>query len=120
MSVQDGPAAILALVAAAITASMPATASSQEIFLTVVAAIALTTPLTGVFFLALGIFRLDSLIRFIPYPVVGGFLAGTGWLLVRGSVGVMADIPLTLAQLSTLIQGLVYRGFGQCQWNHCG
>jgi len=106
-STQDGPAAILALVATAIAAEMPASASAQEIFLTVVAAIALTTLLTGAFFLVLGSFKLGSLIRFIPYPVIGGFLAGTGWLLVQGSVGVMADIPLTLAQLSTLIQGEV-------------
>ncbi len=52
----------------------------------------------------MGIFRLGGLIRFIPYPVIGGFLAGTGWLLVRGSFGVMADASLTFAGLPHLFQ----------------
>ena len=63
---------------------------------TVLVAIAATTLLTGLFFLALGFFRLGGLVRFVPYPVVGGFLAGTGWLLAQGSFGVMAGFPLTL------------------------
>ncbi len=27
-----------------------------------------------------------SLVRFMPYPVVAGFLAGSGWLLIQGAV----------------------------------
>ena len=46
------------------------------------AAISLTTLLTGLVFWLLGHFRLGGLVRFLPYPVVGGFLAGTGWLFV--------------------------------------
>ena len=37
--------------------------------------------------LLLGVFRLGNLVRFVPFPVVGGFLAGTGWLLVKGGLG---------------------------------
>jgi SulP family sulfate permease len=48
----------------------------------------------GVLYL-LGRFRASRFIRFIPYPVVGGFLAGTGWLLVTGAYRVMTDIPLS-------------------------
>ena len=62
----------------------------------------MTTVLTGVFFFVLGRFRLGGLVRYLPYPVIGGFLAGTGWLLVRGSVGVMADVPLGFAMLGAL------------------
>ena len=43
-----------------------------------------------------------GLIRFIPYPVVGGFLAGTGWLLVQGAFGVVAHLPLDFGNLSAL------------------
>lgn len=102
---QDIPAAILALVAASVAAALPADAAPGEVFATVVAAIALTSLATGVFFLALGFFKLGGLIRFIPYPVIGGFLAGTGWLLVRGSFGVLADMPLTPANLPALLTG---------------
>ncbi len=109
---QEGPGAILALVAAAIVASMPASATSQELFLTVVAAISLTSMLAGAFFLALGQRRLGALIRYIPYPVVGGFLAGTGWLLIRGALGVMTDVSLTSYQIISLFQpGLLVRWF---------
>jgi SulP family sulfate permease len=30
--------------------------------------------------------RRGNLIRFVPYPVVGGFLAGAGWLLLKGGI----------------------------------
>ena len=40
------------------------------------AAIAITSVLTGIGLYVLGRFKLGNLIRFIPYPVVGGFLAG--------------------------------------------
>ena len=51
---KDIPAAILALVAAAVASSMAATSTPEEIFSTVVVAIALTSLLTGIFFMALG------------------------------------------------------------------
>ena len=100
---QDSTAAVLALIAASTAAAMPAGAGDRQTLLTVVAAIGLTTALTGVFFFLLGWFRLGGLVRYLPYPVVGGFLAGTGWLLVRGSIGVMADVPLAPDTLGTLL-----------------
>ena len=66
-------------------------------------AIVVTALLTGVFFLLLGLLRLGGFVRYLPYPVVGGFLAGTGWLLVQGSFGVMAGSPLSLGNLSALL-----------------
>jgi SulP family sulfate permease len=101
---QDIPAAILALTAAAITAVMPASASPEEKYATVIAAISLTSAITGIGFLLMGAFRLGGLIRYIPYPVIGGFLAGTGWVLVNGSFGVMAGASLTPAGLAQLFQ----------------
>jgi len=103
---QDGPAAILALIAAAIAANM-ISASEEEIFSTVVTAIAFSTFLTGLFFVLMGRFRLGNLVRFIPYPVVGGFLAGIGWLLFQGGFSVMADASLNLSQLPYLFQSHV-------------
>jgi len=71
---------------------------------TILAAIILTSLATGAVFLALGQFRLGSLIRFIPYPVIGGFIAGTGWLLVSNSVRMMTGIPLGFRGLPLLLQ----------------
>lgn len=100
---QDSPAVILSIMAATLAASMPS-ANPEEKYFTVVAAIILTSLLNGIAFSALGAFKLGGMVRYIPYPVVGGFLAGTGWLLVRGSVGVLTDISLSLESLSQLLQ----------------
>jgi sulfate permease, SulP family len=96
------PAAILAIVVAGIAAAIPGPASSDT-YVTVLAAIILTSVLTGVFFLALGTFKLGSLIRFIPFPVVGGFLAGTGWLLCKGGINVITNITLSRASAHLLV-----------------
>lgn len=101
---QDVPAAIMALMSASIIGLMPPEAAPEATFATVAAAVALTTLMTGLFFLSTGFFRLGGLARFLPYPVVGGFLAGTGWLLVTGALGLMADLPANLAQLPALFQ----------------
>ena len=101
---QDIPAAAMGLMASAIAASMAGLHSDQSIFATILVAIWLSTLLTGMVFFALGRFRLGSLIRFIPYPVIGGFLAGSGWILSRGSFSVMTGVPLSVANLPVLIQ----------------
>jgi SulP family sulfate permease len=91
-SVQDAAAAVLAIVAT--TTALDAFGSLDRAFLTVVAATMVVTLATGVTFALLGVFRLGNLVRFVPYPVVGGFLAGTGWLLFKGGIGVAASIQV--------------------------
>ena len=105
---QDAPTAIMALIAANIAATMAAVASPDAVFFTVVSAIAITSLLTGLFLLLLGWFRLGNMIRFIPYPVVGGFLAGTGWILVKGAIRIMGGIAPRFDHLSTLFQSSVF------------
>jgi SulP family sulfate permease len=102
-STQDSSSVILAVIAAALVGTLSA-AGVEDKLTTVLVAIAATTLLTGVFFLALGFFKLGGLVRFVPYPVVGGFLAGSGWLLAQGSFGVMAGFPLTLPNIPALFQ----------------
>jgi SulP family sulfate permease len=101
---QDSAVAILALVSAAIVQSMPGVATQHQTFLTVAAAVVLSSLLTGAVLLLLGVFKQGNLIRFIPYPVVGGFLAGSGLLLVLGALSVMTDTPISLRSLSPLLQ----------------
>jgi SulP family sulfate permease len=101
---QDTPAAILALIAAGVVANMAASATLEETFTTVVAAIIVTTILTGLIFTVFGRFKLSGFARFIPYPVVGGFLAGTGWLLAAGSFSVMTDMSLTMDNFTDLFR----------------
>lgn len=100
---QDSPAAILGLTAAAIVVSMK-DAPIEAKFITVVVTIILTSIISGLFFLFIGGFKLSRFVRFIPYPVVGGFIAGTGLLLIRGALGIMLGSAPSLASLDTLFK----------------
>jgi len=90
-------AVIIAAMAANIAGELSST--PERVFPTVTAMITLASLLTGGVFLALGWFRLGNLIRYIPYPVIGGFLAGAAWLVVSGAMKTMNGIPLSLANL---------------------
>ncbi len=101
---QETPLAIMALTAAAITATMPSSSMPEEILGTVVAAMAISTLAMGIFFIVLGQSKRGNLIRFVPFSVVGGFLAGTGWLIVLGAVGVMTDEIVSLSNVQFLFK----------------
>ena len=105
---QNKVAPILALIAASVVATMPAGATDEQTLLTVIAAIVISSLVTGLFMAALGIFKLGGLIRFIPYPVIAGFLAGTGWLLLLGSIKAMTGIPVTLSSIPSLFEKAVF------------
>ncbi len=105
---QDSPAAILGISAAIIASTLAGKVAPDDIFLTVVAMVALTSILTGIFLLVVGHFQLGNFVRFLPYPVIGGFLAGIGLLLVRGSLGVLTGISFSFAQISVFFQPEIF------------
>ncbi|MBW4550604.1 MAG: cyclic nucleotide-binding domain-containing protein [Aphanocapsa sp. GSE-SYN-MK-11-07L] len=96
--------AILALIAAAIATEIQRSGRAEQLFPTVGMAIALDTLLTGLLLYRVGHFRLGQWARFIPYPVIGGFLAGTGWLIISSAFTVMTGLPLRWSQLPDLLQ----------------
>jgi len=55
--------------------------------------IGLSAALTGLFLCGLGLARAGGVIRFLPYPVIGGFLGATGFLMVAGSQGMKHPLP---------------------------
>ena len=90
---QGAPVLIQASLVGSFIASAPPDMSDEQIFLTAVSIIVMSAFLTGIILLVLSVGRAGSLIRFIPYPVMGGFLAGSGFMLVQDSFVVMAEIP---------------------------
>ena len=100
---QDIPIAILALMAASLGAGISGQMTAEEAYQFIFVAIGITSVLVGLFFWILGRFKLGKLVRFIPFPVVGGFLAGTGWLIVKFSFTMMTDMDLTLANVGRFI-----------------
>lgn len=101
---QSSMAAILALAAAGVAQSLPPASPATLLYPTVLATLALASVTAGLVFLGLGQLRLSVLVRCIPYPVVGGFLAATGWLLTIGALRLMAGTPITTDALSVLLQ----------------
>jgi SulP family sulfate permease len=82
-----------------------------DVFLTVVAATLVVTVSCGVIFLVLGTFRLGNLVRFVPYPVVGGFLAGTGWLLFKGGINIASGVVLHFRTFELLVSPVTLRRY---------
>lgn len=78
---QDVTAVILSLSAGAIAARL-GTSEPETLLATVIMLLAISAALVGAAFLLLGALRLGSLGRFIPYPVLGGFLTATGYLIL--------------------------------------
>ncbi len=103
-SPQDFAPVILAGFVLLVQRQMAMTAPLEAIFLTAVIGAGITTIVTGGFFLLIGFFRLGGLVRYIPYPVIGGFLAGTGWLLLLGGLSLMAETSFDLAGLVGLVE----------------
>lgn len=95
--------ALLALMAGAVVAGLPPEQAAERLLPTVFAVLIVATLSTGCLLLALGRLRLSRWVRFVPYPVMGGFLAGTGWLIVRGALQIMTDAPLGLTQLPNML-----------------
>jgi len=113
-SVQDAATAVLSILAlsTAYRASSIVTICQRaavggcevpDVFLTVVAATLVVTLSCGAIFLLLGTFRLGNLVRFVPYPVVGGFLAGTGWLLFKGGIYIASGVELRFRTFELLV-----------------
>jgi SulP family sulfate permease len=82
--------AFLVGVAAGVASSVRANGGSPStILLTVLIAIALCSVVTGIILYAIGSSKRSRSLQFLPYPVMGGFLAGTGYLLLAGAFRVM-------------------------------
>ncbi|MBV7539022.1 cyclic nucleotide-binding protein [Duganella sp. sic0402] len=95
-------AAILAGMASGIAADLAYT-SGQGVLVTLLAALALSSLLSGVLLYLLGATKGSALIQFLPYPVMGGYLAGTGYLLLSGSFRVLTGERLQWSQLRHLL-----------------
>ena len=56
--------------------------------------LAMIALLSGCATFLLAQFKVSSLVQHLPFPVIGGCLAGTGWLLVEGSAQIMTGSGL--------------------------
>jgi sulfate permease, SulP family len=75
----SGPTGPMTVVAAAAIAGLIAIGGSIE---AVIGAIVATFLLAGLIQVFMGVIRIGALIRFIPYPVISGFMSGIGVIII--------------------------------------
>lgn len=99
---QDVTAVILSLAVATIAAGWEG--AEESLFATVATLVAVTTAVTGAATWLFGRLGLGFVARFIPYPVLAGFLAATGYLLTVGAIGMVLGTPVSLATAPVVIE----------------
>lgn len=118
---QAGPdsnltAVLAALIPLILAALLARRAAPVQISATILAAVAISALTSGALALALGLLRQGRSARFIPYPVSGGFLAGTGFLIAAGGIKVLTGQTLswtilghlgTVSPIAVITTGLV-------------
>ncbi len=83
----SGLSPALVVVMALIGATMDA--EGDTLFVTTTGALVIGAVTTGVCFLLVGRYQLANLLRFIPYPVAGGFVAGIGGTVCLAAMSLM-------------------------------
>jgi sulfate permease, SulP family len=110
------PAAIIAATLAIITADVRASdgAASAALLPTVMMFVCLSSVGCGLIISGMGERKWGRYVRYMPYPVVGGFLAGTGYLLLLGAYRMLtgarpgADVLDRLGSLHPLASGSAF------------
>ena len=87
----SGLSPVLVIVMATIVATTEA--DGEALFATTACALIISAVATGVCCLLVGRFRLANLVRFIPYPVAGGFVAGIGGAVCLAAMTLMGANP---------------------------
>ena len=96
-------AAVVAVLMASLAPTMEGLPPSQRLALAYAALFAATVS-TAVALLLVGFVRAGKLGRFVPYPVLAGFMGATGWLMVIGAIRMVTNIPLELRSLPQFAQ----------------
>jgi SulP family sulfate permease len=92
------PIFLFSVVGAAVFTRVPAAQFTATIVLFIMA----SSITTGIVFWLVGHFRLSNLARFVPFPVVAGFMAGIGLDIVVQSMGNLAGISLDWTSVDRL------------------
>jgi SulP family sulfate permease len=97
---ESSTAAMTGILASSLVERMAANSTASPL-VPVLITLGLASIATGIVLCCFGVTRLGRAIRYVPYPVVGGFLGATGCLILLGAVRVITGMRL---QFSTLDQ----------------
>jgi SulP family sulfate permease len=96
---ESSTAAMTGILASSMVERIVAANPSAPLLAPILITLAIATILTGLVLCCFGMTRMGRAIRYVPYPVVGGFLGATGCLIVLGAVRVITGQPLQFATL---------------------
>jgi SulP family sulfate permease len=96
-------AALLATMAQRLTAS-----GDADLLAPVLIVMAGATCITGLLLSVLGALRAGRVIRFVPFPVIGGFMAATGWLMLVGAIGVVAGSKPNFSNIGVFADATIF------------
>ena len=96
---ESSTAATMGILASSLVERMAATDPTAPLLAPVLITLSLSTIVTGVVLCGFGMTRMGRAIRYVPYPVVGGFLGATGCLIVLGAMRVITGQRLQFATL---------------------
>ncbi|MGE5526210.1 MAG: SulP family inorganic anion transporter [Rhodospirillaceae bacterium] len=97
-------AAVVCVMAASAATDLHARALPDAVVAdTVLAAIAATSFVVGAFLYLLGRARRGRIVQFIPYPVMAGFLTGTGCMVIIGALRLATGEQAALAGAKALV-----------------
>ena len=96
---ESSTAAVTGILASSLVERMAEAGTTAPQVAPVLITLGLSTIVTGIVLCGFGVTRMGRAIRYVPYPVVGGFLGATGCLLVFGAIRVITGQPLRLATL---------------------
>ena len=96
---ESSTAAMTAILASSLVERMAATDPTAPLLAPVLITLGLATIVTGIVLCGFGVTRMGRAIRYVPYPVVGGFLGATGCLILFGAIRVITGYRLQFATL---------------------
>jgi SulP family sulfate permease len=96
---ESSTAAMTGILASSMVERIVAADPSAPLLAPILITLAITTILTGLVLCCFGMTRMGRAIRYVPYPVVGGFLGATGCLILLGAVRVITGERLQFATL---------------------
>lgn len=72
---------------------------SNALLPTLLAALGITSIMTGLMMYLIGFFRAGNFFRFLPHPVYGGLIAGIGFVLAKTSLSIISNTAFKLSDI---------------------
>ena len=96
---ESSTAAMTGILASSLVERMTVADTTAPLLAPVLITLGIASIVTGIVLCGFGMTRMGRAIRYVPYPVVGGFLGATGWLILLGAVRVITGHRLQFGSL---------------------